>query len=230
MSLRTPGLIRIPQWAIVNRLLTAQDVAFGADNVEISRVRTNLTGAVVHFTVRDENGTIVIQKDSTDITQIEIKNQALAALEGQYNVKFVEADTAPLSTTAIYWFDSWAATSDGFEEPVIDTGRFFVDKSQTHISEGPAPSLPTYPASQTERLQSFQWVVTSTGTSHTVTIPTAMVNSTYIATVTPNTIAGATFPICVCPESGRTTTTFPMSTSISITAGDTLDFLVRDRS
>ena len=158
MAFKAPGRMRIPQWAIVNRLLTAENVTFDQYGKEVanSRVRTDLTGGIVYFTVRDNDGNIVIQKDSTNAAEIELKSQVVEATKGQATVHFVYADTAPLSSdpTTKYWFDSWAMLANGLEEPIVDRGRFYVDKSATHIAAGPAPALPTYPAAQTpqERL------------------------------------------------------------------------------
>lgn len=228
---RAPGLLRIPQWSIVNRLVTAQDISFDINGVETARVRTNLDNGVVYLTVRDASGTIVLQKDSTNSAEIEHKNQLIAELEGQATIKFVEADTAPLQAGAVYWFDVWVKHSDGREEPIVDSGRFYVDVSQTHISEGPAPSLPTFPASQTPQFQNFKWTATAVITAHTVTIPNGgMVDATYTVTATLNTIAGGTFPLVAAPDSARTATTFPITTSAALTVGDTIDFQVRDSS
>ena len=230
MSFRAPGLLRIPQWSIVNRLVTAEDVTFDQYGVQQSRVRTDLTGGVVYLTVRDDDGTVVIQKDSSVVSEIEIKNQGVAATKGQATIKFVEADTAPLTPGAKYWFDIWAKTADGREEPIVDRGRFHVDRSTTHISEGPAPSLPAYPASQTPQLRSFKWVAPAGGDSFTVTIPgSGMVDATYIVVGTYSTIpVGGAWAAIYCPETSRTVAAFGLETSAPILAGTVIDFILRD--
>jgi hypothetical protein len=230
MGFRAPGLLRIPQWSIVNRLVTAQDVSYDINGVETGRIRTDLTGGVVHLTVRDANGTIVIQKDSTNIAEIELKDQVSLTTRGQAVIKFVESDTAPLLSTAQYTFDIWAATSDGREEPIVDRGRFVVDASVTHISAGPAPNLPTFPASQTPQERSFRFVAPGAGSAFTVAIPApGMVDNSYTVHATLNTIVGA-LPVIACPDAGRTTTQLDLATSIPLAIGDTIDFLLRDRA
>ena len=231
MAFKAPGKLRIPQWSIVNRLITAEDITFDQYGAEVSRGRTDLTGGVVYFTVRDENGVIVIQKDSTNSAEIEHKNQLVAATTGQATLKFVYADTAPLSSDpkVKYWFDIWVMTADGREEPIVDRGRFYVDKSSTHIALGPAPALPTYPAAQTPQERSFLWTWSATGTSDVVTIPGAaeMVNGDYVvlAMVEDGT------PVAFTAASGtRTTAGFTLLASASLTIGDTVGIFLRDRS
>lgn len=138
MSFKSPGLLRIPQWAVVSRVVTSNDVVYDENGVEESRSRTDLTGATIYFTVKDASGTAVIQKSSVDVNEIEILDQGVEATLGQARIKFVEADTATLSTTTQYFFDVWVSTAGALiEEPIIDYGRFFVDKSATRISVAP---------------------------------------------------------------------------------------------
>ncbi len=137
MPYRAPGVYHIPQWAITNRLLTAYDITFDLNGEEVSRARMDLNNSTVYFTVRDVNGILVIEKDSTASTEIGVRTQG-GPTKGQAIVKFVEADTTPLSSDprVKYWFDAWVQKSTG-EEPVIDRGRFYVDKSSTRISDIP---------------------------------------------------------------------------------------------
>ncbi len=231
---KTPGRLRIPQWAITTRLVTASDVTYDENDVFVSEVRTNLDGGVVYFTVRDEDGTIVMQKDSTNVAEIEHRNQAVAATEGQADIKFVEADTAPLSSdpSVKYWFDCWARTVDGREEPIVDRGRFYVHKSTTHISAGPAPSLPSYPATQTPQERSFLWTWSATGDTNTVTIPgVGMVDTTYVVQAIIEDIpSGGSASVITSPSSGRTTTTFTLLAAGALLAGTTISIITRDRA
>lgn len=232
MAFKAPGKLRIPQWSIVNRLITAEDITFDQHGAEVSRSRTDLTGGIVYLTVRDENGTVVMQKNSTDSSQIEHKNQLVAATIGQATVKFVYADTAPLSSDPKnkYWFDIWVMTADGREEPIVDRGRFYVDKSSTNISEGPAPSLPTYPASQTQQERSFRWEVPTDGDNFTVILPgVGMVDATYHvnATIAFLPVSGS-YAICLIDETAQTSTTFNLKTSATVLAGTIFTFHTRD--
>jgi len=233
MAFKAPGKLRIPQWSIVNRLITAEDVTFNQYGSEVSRGRTDLTGGVVYFTVRDENDVIVLQKDSTVTAEIEHKNQLVAATTGQATLKFVYADTAPLSSDpkTKYWFDIWVMTADGREEPIVDRGRFYVDRSATHIALGPAPALPTYPAAQNQQERSFKWTAPTTGDTFTITIPgTGMVDTVYtipqpgFATIP----SGGSWTPTHCPETQRTSTTFQLLCNSAILAGTVLDFQLRD--
>jgi len=223
------GRLRVPQWSIFNQPLLAETITYNQYGVETARVVTDLTGAIVYFTVRDESDVIVIQKDSTNVAEIEI---AAPATSGQATLKFVYADTAPLSNdpTTQYWFDFWVKTAAGIEEPIVKRGRFYVDESVTHIALGPAPSLPTYPAAQTEQARSFKWTAPSTGDLFTVTIPgTGMLDTVY--TIAPGyaTIPiGGSWAALYMPEASRTTTTFVLETSSPIIIGTVIDFLLRD--
>jgi hypothetical protein len=235
MAFKSPGRIRIPQWSIVNRLLTAETVTFDQYGVEVdgSRVRTDLTGGIVYFTVRDDDGNIVIQKDSTDAAEIELKNQVVAATTGQATVHFVYADTAPLSSlpSAKYWFDAWVTLSDGTEEPIVDRGRFYVDESVTHSALGPAPGLPTYPAAQTPQHRSFKFTVPTTGDFWTVTIPSdGMVDAVYCIAGWISHLPDAESNVAILYdlEADRTTTDFVLRASGDLEAGTIVDIEIRD--
>jgi hypothetical protein len=227
MSFRTPGRIRIPQWATVNRLVTANDITLDENGVEISRERTDLDGGIVYCTVKDASGTIVIQKDSTSAAQIEHLDQSASATKGQARIKFVEADTAPLTVGAHYTFDVWVSTADGRVEPIVDKGRFFVDESDTQISAGPAPALPTAAASQTQQQRSFQHVWSATGDSDTVAIPgTGMRDATYCVNAQVEDGAAVSFRV---PSVSKAVASFTIHSSTSLNIGDTIDVFVRDR-
>lgn len=234
MAFKAPGKLRIPQWSIVNRLITAEDITFDQYGAEVSRGRTDLTGGVVYFTVRDANDVIVMQKDSTNTAEIEHKNQIVAATTGQATLKFVRADTAPLSSDPAvkYWFDIWVMTADGREEPIVDRGRFYVDRSATNIELGPAPSLPTYPAAQTPQERSFVWSWSATGSSDTVNIPgTGMVDSDYVVAATIEDVpSGGAVTVLTAPSSGRSTTTLQLVGAGSLLIGTTIGLILRDRA
>lgn len=214
MSTNLAGRLKIPQWGIVSRVVTSNDIVTDEHDVETDRDRTDLTTAVVHCTVRDADGNIVIQKTSADVAEIEILNQLVAATKGQARVYFVEADTAPLTVGAEYWFDCWAAIP-GREEPIVDRGRFIVCESVTHISQGPTPNLPTFPASQTPQFRSFEWTAPSTAKQFTVPIPgTGMVDTKYLVQHSPSSMP-STGPLAPAhaPKAGRTATQFDFQTT-----------------
>lgn len=236
-TFKAPGKMRIPQWSIIDRLLTAEDVTYDQYGREVagSRVRTDLTGGVIYFTVTDDDGTIVIQKDSTDVAEIEIKDQLVAATKGQATVHFVYADTAPLNNDPKfkYWFDAWVMLPSGIEEPIVDRGRFYVDRSVTHIAGGPAPALPTYPAPQTPQERSFLWTWSATGTTDVVTIPSggAMVDTGYGAHLTIEDVPTlGSVAVLHAPSAGRTTTAFTIIASGPILIGTTVNIFLRDRA
>lgn len=232
MTFKSPGKLRIPQWSTVTRLLTAEDVTLNEFGVVTNRVRTDFTGGIVYCTVRDDNGVIVIQKDSTDSSQIEVLDQLVAATQGQARIKFIYVDTAPLSNDprVKYWFDAWVWTADNRREPIIDRGRFYVDRSSTNIPEGPTPNLPTFPASQSQQTRSFKWTAPATGDVFTVTIPgVGMVDDTYtVAAMYSNIPAGGSWAGMYAPELARTQTTFELQTTAPILVGTVVDILVRD--
>jgi len=233
MASKSPGRLRIPQWSVVSRLVTAEDVSYDENEVETGRVRTNLAGGVIYFTVEDADGTIVIQKDSTNVAEIVLRDQTpLSATEGQADVYFVEADTSPLSSDPSdkYWFDCWAATADGREEPIVDRGRFFVDKSTTHISAGPAPAIPTFPASQSPQERSFKFTIPTLGTFWTVTFPGVMVDVVYCIESHISDLPLATSPVAVLYDlaADRTATDFILRASGPLEAGTIIDIHARD--
>lgn len=133
MSGKSSGRLKIPQWAITDRTVTAWDIVRDVFDVETSRSRTDLTTATVYFTVRDDDDVVVIQKDSDTIIEIEILNQLVDATKGQARIYFVEADTSTLTVGATYWFDCWVKV-DGREQPIVDRGKFIVCESVTRIS------------------------------------------------------------------------------------------------
>ena len=229
MSSKSSGRLKIPQWAIVSRTVTAFDIATDEYDVETGRTRTDLTGAVVHFTVRDAAGVIVIQKTSADPLEILILDQTDAATKGQSKIFFLEDDTGALLVDGEYWFDCWAANGTS-EEPIVDRGRFFVCESVTHISVGVAPSIPTYPSPQLSQERSFKWTAPSDGDDFTITIPgTGMVDGTYCVTAEysfiPDPVVWASRYF---PEASRTATQFQLLTSSNILTGTVVDFILRD--
>jgi len=79
---------------------------------------------------------------------------------------------------------------------------------------------------------SFVWTAPSTGASWTVTIPStiSMLDVTYsVSAYTYGDVpAGGDTPILNFPESGKTLTTFPVSTGGVLTVGTVVTFTVRD--
>jgi len=229
MSITAPGRMRIPQWAVTNRTVTANDISVDDDGVETGSVRTSLTGAVVYYTVEDADGNVVIQKISTDPTQIEIHaDQVTEATKGTALVKFLRADTAPLIAGGDYTFDCWVKTADGREEPIVDCGKFIVAKSKTDILNSPVPDLPQSPGAQTPQQRCFLHTWSATGTSDAVTLPgsAAMVNINY--GVFPVVEDGAAVAFAVASGS-RTTTGFTLTASASLNQNDTVVIWLRDR-
>lgn len=226
MTVKSPGRLRIPQWSIVNRLVTAYDITLDENGVETSRSRTDLTGGYVYFTVRDEYDNIVIQKSSWDTAEIEHLTQSGTTI-GQARIKFVEADTGALTIGGEYYFDVWVQTSDGREEPIVDRGKFYVDKSVTYIPGGPAPTIPSYPAPQTAQERSFLHTWSETGTSDAVTIPGggAMVDANYIVIA----MVKDGSPVSFTAASGsQTDTGFVLQASGPLNINDTVGIILRD--
>ncbi len=133
MSGKSPGRLQIPQWAVVSRTVTAWDIARDEYDAETGRTRTDLTTAIIYFTVKNAAGTIVIAKDSNTPAEITILSQLVAATKGQAKIYFLEADTSALVVGTDYWFDCWVAV-DGKEEPIVDRGLFTICESITQIS------------------------------------------------------------------------------------------------
>lgn len=232
MSTKSSGRLKIPQWAVVSRVVTAWNIVRNEYDVEQSRSRADITLGVVHFTVKDADGNIVIQKTSTDVAEIEILNQLIAATKGQARVYFVEADTAPLTVGAEYWFDCWVVV-DGVEEPIVDRGRFIVCESVTHVAAGPAPNLPTFPASQTPQERSFLHTWSVTGDSDAVAIPgTGMVDVGYNTHCSIEDLPSGGSPVAIlrAPLASHTTTTFVIEASGDLDAGTTVVCTLRDRA
>lgn len=223
-SHRIPGEMRVPQWAVDTRSLVAQDIISGA------LAAKDLTGATIHFWVRDADGTPVLAKTSGDSAEIEVTD----ASAGEYDVKFVRADTAPLTPGDVYWFDCWAEYSGPtVQAPLLDRGRFYVDESVVDIDNGPVvPAGFAAPQSQQER--SFKHTMVADASSFVVTIPgTGMYDATYCAIGMISTIpAGGSAALIWCPEqdTARTSTTFTVEASGTLLAGTIIDFIVRDAS
>lgn len=232
--MRTPGEIRIPQYAVVTRLLTSDDVAYLETAVEdtAARARTNLTDGVVYFTVIDDDGNVVIQKTSADTNQIEIRNQVVSDTRGQAVVKFTRDDTAALTPGAKYWCDAWVYHTDGTQEPIVDFGRFHVDRSATDIVGGPAPSLPDQTASQQPQEKNWKWTAPTGDSSFTVTIPDGgMVNGNYTLQFQISTLpGGGSWTPMIAPEASRTALQFTLETNSPILAGTVVDFHARNSS
>ncbi|MHA1812694.1 MAG: hypothetical protein ACTSYX_04580 [Candidatus Thorarchaeota archaeon] len=209
-------------------MVTAFDIATDEYDAETGRTRTDLTNSVVHFTVEDSAGNTVIQKTSANIAEIEILDQVLPATTvGQARVYFLEADTGALIAGDEYWFDCWAADGTS-EEPIVDRGKFIVCESVTHISAGPAPSIPTYPAPQSPQERSFQWTAPSTGSAFTVTVTGGMVDATYGVWVNYEDVAGVVPAQHKVPAATRNAATFDVEFASNLTIGDTVVFLLRD--
>ncbi len=230
MSIIAPGRMRIPQLAVTNRTLTANDISTDEDGVETGKVRTDLTGAIVYFTVTDENDVVVLQKISTDSLQIEIHaDQVTEATKGTAIVHFYRADTAPLTAGGDYTFDSWVKTQDGREEPIVDCGKFIVDKSKTDILNSPVPDLPTSPGSQTPQQRAFKYTLLATSDSHTITIPgTGMVDANYCIMAHIEDRNGGLGAVLETPTAQRTTTQFQLECSGAMTLGAVINFILKD--
>lgn len=97
--------------------------------VESSRVRSDLTGAVLTFTVELADGTVVFTKSSTAVAEIAIHaDQATELTKGSAILKFVAADTSALDPSTEYWHHTFCVYSDGREERIIKRSRFFVER------------------------------------------------------------------------------------------------------
>lgn len=229
MSATSSGRLSIPHWGVVSRVVTALDITTNEFDVETSRTRSDLTNAVIYFTVRDSAGTVVIEKTSANAAEILKLDQGAPETMGQARVYFVADDTSPLIAGANYWFDCWAS-EPGNQEPIVDRGKFIVLESVTDIANSPAPYYPGSPAPQTVQARSFRWVVPTDGDDFTVTIPgVGMLNAAYHVGVTFVALpVGGAAAVCLVDETVQTTTTFNLKTSGVITAGTVFTFYLRD--
>lgn len=229
MTHRAPGLIRLPQWAVVNKTIVSQDHQYDTNGVVTITPPTDFSGGgVIYFTAQDQFGNIVMQKTSEVPSEIEITIPLTAGLG---ILKFVEADTAPLSTNRKlfqYYFDIWGKTSDGREEPIVDRGQLFIDKSVTRISLGPTPSLPSFPAAQNQQQRSFVWEATVEGDVFTIPVPgSGMVPGYAIMPSIAEIPIGGFWTSMYCPESLSTPTEFQLYCASPIPIGTRVYFLLR---
>jgi hypothetical protein len=89
----------------------------------------------------------------------------------------------------------------------------------------------TYVASQNSSEQSFQYTTTSSTDSYTVTIPKAMVDTSYVVEATISTLgSGGSYALLKAANSGRTTTQFTLDCSGALATGTIIDIIVRDRA
>ncbi len=91
----------------------------------------NLTGAVVHFTVRELASTpeVLISKDSTSALDIEI---LVPETNGVALVHLSPDDTKNLSAQQ-YVFDIWVVLSSGSQVPVVEVSEFIVREPVTKL-------------------------------------------------------------------------------------------------
>lgn len=224
----------VPQRAARDIDFFAYDVTFDETGAESSRARTDLTGAVVFFEVRDANGAIVIQKNSLLVSQVVIgaDQSASSTSRGQATVKLVGTDTDGLTPGATYYYDVWVKLSDGRIDTVIDKSRFHVCDGIVEVPVGPPQATPGQPASQSDQFRSFTHTWSGDGVSDTVTIPgNGMVDATYCVAMSINTIpSGGVAALLYAPESTRTTTQLVIQASASLKAGTIIDIILRDRT
>jgi len=106
--------------------LTVTQLADEAESNECVEVLVpvDLTGATLFFTVRKTavSPTILIEKDSTNIIEIEIVSPET---EGRAIIHLTSGDTVNLDAGS-YVFDVWVELSSGKRSPVIEVSEFIV--------------------------------------------------------------------------------------------------------
>lgn len=93
----------------------------------------DLTGSTVYWTAKTAiDGTVIIAKVSTSITQIEILNQT--TFKGQAKIYLVPSDTSgsPVPVGNYKW-DSWVVLSSGKRYPVIPPSDLKVKPTVTVV-------------------------------------------------------------------------------------------------
>jgi hypothetical protein len=125
--------LKIPQGAARNYTLTAYDVTLDEEGNEVSRARTDLTGATVSFRVTlDSDDVTVILKTSADSNEIEIATDQTAGqpqatdTRGQATLKLVSTDTSGMDPDLAYIYDVWVELTDGRADTIIDRSKFTV--------------------------------------------------------------------------------------------------------
>lgn len=224
--------IRIPQRATRDYLFTAWDIAYDNTGAESGRTASDLTGSYIYFAVRDSSDVLVIEKNSTLASQIEIESDQTpgSTTRGQGTLKLVGSDTSGLTVGAVYYYDIWVQHGDGRIDTIVDKSRFIVCDGIVEVDVGPPAAVPGNPASQSDQFRSFKWTVVATAATFTVTMPgNGMVDATYCVSPTISFIpSGGVAALIVCPETGRTSTTFPVNASAPLLTGTIIDFIVRD--
>lgn len=130
-SLLTDMPIRITQGEVVEYDLFSYDATVDENGSEVaaSRVRSDLTTAVITTTIERADGTDVFTKVSTDSAQIEINaDQVDEITKGSAILKFLAADTSGLEPGTIYWHHTFCVYADGREARIIKRSRFYVDR------------------------------------------------------------------------------------------------------
>ena len=123
-------------------------------------------------------------------------------------------------------------TLDDLENTEFAAERNFTNPQHT----GDNVVLPVVTTASTEefvqnnREQSFQYTVLSDGDSFDISIPIAMVDTTYVVSATISYIpVGGALALLQASNLGRTRTQFTLEASGNLSAGTIIDVIVRDR-
>ncbi len=179
-----------------------------------------LTDHTVVFEVKSSAGETVIQKVSTDSSQISIASNVCT-------VKFVGGDTEDYGAGGVYYCDAWVYDDDDVPYQCLERQRFRIGAT-VHEPDNTPPGPPAgIPLRQSNVWRRFIHTWSPTGTSDTVTIPeTGMLNNTYVvhATFTNLNGGGAAFLIAHT----LTTTTFVLEASGTVTNGAQIMITLED--
>ena len=148
---------------------------------------------------------------------------------GQYSVFLIPFDTVgpPLLPVGNHVFDTWIVHPTLGSHAVVQLGSMQLVREITELTVTPGPPVTGTAAPQSTQEQSFSHTWSTTGLTDTVTIPFPMFNPAY--SVAASLEDSAVFALFKFPSASKTATTFLAVASGSIPAGDTIDFIVRDR-
>ncbi len=124
--------IRIVKGDVFNYVLVVYDVTLDENDSEVegSRVRSDLTNAVITHTVELADGTDIFTKVSTDTNEIEINPDQVSDLtKGTALIKYVAGDTSGLDVSVIRYHHTRCVFNDGTgrDRRIVKRSRFYVD-------------------------------------------------------------------------------------------------------
>jgi hypothetical protein len=102
--------------------MSAITFAKGSDHTLDITGLGDLTSCVVHLAVRDETGTVVIEKATAVGADGLIV--APAGTSGTARIYFVPADTADLDVGGTYFYDAWKVAADSKHYQIVGVEAF----------------------------------------------------------------------------------------------------------